>query len=190
MFLVLNRDAGNPFFDWLFPILTNMHHHAWFFIVVALFLIAIIWKGNRRVKLAVLCALIALGLSDMVGTRVFKRHINRLRPCAVVRTAGHSAFAFPSDRLVGGCPGPGSFPSNHAANMMALGLTFWAFSTTRKRWLWFLLPLIIGYTRIYLGYHYPSDVVGGWLIGACMASITLLAASKLARGHLFTDPAR
>ncbi|MBM3493086.1 MAG: phosphatase PAP2 family protein, partial [Armatimonadetes bacterium] len=40
-------------------------------------------------------------------------------------------------------------------------------------WAWFLLPLVIGYTRVYLGYHYPTDVVGGWAVGAVVAAFTL-----------------
>jgi undecaprenyl-diphosphatase len=52
-------------------------------------------------------------------------------------------------------------------------------TTGRKRWLWLLIPLIIGYTRIYLGYHYPSDVLGGWILGGILATSFYFALRRL-----------
>ncbi len=64
--------------------------------------------------------------------------------------------------------------------MMALaGVGLW-FTRGRTRWLWFLLPLIIGYSRIYLGYHYPSDTLSGWLLGGLIAAVVILAARRFA----------
>jgi undecaprenyl-diphosphatase len=67
------------------------------------------------------------------------------------------------------CPGSSSFPSSHAANSMALACVGWWFTKGRIRWLWFVIPVVIGWSRIYLGYHYPGDVLVGWAMGALIA---------------------
>lgn len=178
LFHLLNRGAANPFFDWLMPRITNLHHQKIFLVMIALICIYILARGSRRTRLWLLCALVAVGMSDSIAYRAVKKIVPRDRPCKVI-LAGHMAFA--DTRLIGECPGSQSFPSNHAANMAALGVTCFAF-TRRKyaRWLWLLIPLIIGYSRIYLGYHYPGDVLGGW----CLGTITAAAIYMLIRSRL------
>lgn len=171
LFRSLNLATTNGFLDWLMPRITNLHHVKLFIAVVILGCVWALWKGDRRIRVWVLCALIAVGLSDFTASHAVKRLIHRERPCQrnMVRV-----------RLVPGehCPGSSSFPSNHASNMMALGVVCWWFTRSRARWLWFLIPLVIGYSRIYLGYHYPSDVLGGWLLGALIAVAVLYAARR------------
>jgi membrane-associated phospholipid phosphatase len=167
IFIFLNRDPANPFCDRLFFFLTTLHQQKWFQILVILFVAAIFWKGTRRGKAWVLCILLAIGITDSFCTRLLKHPIDRIRPCHRMYPGG--PMEVPDIHLVGNCPGPGSFPSNHAANTMALAVVCWQFTKSRKKWLWFIIPALIGYTRIYLGYHYPSDVLGGWIIGAFLA---------------------
>ncbi len=198
LFLMLNRGMANPFLDWVMPRITNLHKDLWFAIPVILFVIYVLLKGTRVSKAWVICAILAVALSDPITVRVAKKAFNRDRPCKV--SVSHSGFAFPQTRLVPGetCPGSASFPSSHASNMMALATICWWFQRKSillsksgdelddkkqfewKPLLWFLLPLIIGYSRIYLGYHYPSDVVGGWLSGALISSILIVVYGKRA----------
>jgi undecaprenyl-diphosphatase len=169
---------ANPFLDWLMPRITNLHHIKWFMALVILGCLIALWKGSRQIQLAVLCAIIAVSASDLLASRVIKRLIVRERPC-LQTAAGHMEFA--DTRLAPGehCPGSRAFPSNHASNMMALaGVGCW-FGRRKSRWLWFLLPLIIGYSRVYLGYHYPSDVMGGWLIGGIIAAVVIIVVRRL-----------
>jgi undecaprenyl-diphosphatase len=168
---LLNRDAANTLFDWLMPRITNLHHLKLFMVAVIACCLIALWRGPRRIKIGILCALIAVGLSDSACSRVIKPIAPRYRPCRLVR----GGTAFPQDRLAPEteCPGSSSFPSNHSSNMMALGLVGWWFTRGRIRWLWFLLPLVIGYSRIYLGFHYPTDVLGGWLLGAMIGGFII-----------------
>lgn len=180
LFHLLNRGAANPAFDWLMPRLTNLHHWRPLMALVILGCLVGLWRGSRTLRIAIICAAIAVGVSDLVASRVAKQLIDRDRPChAVVAGAQPSD---PSVRLVPGehCPGSHSFPSNHASNTMALASVGWWFTRRRTRWLWFLLPLVTGYTRIYLGYHYPSDVLGGWLFGAVEAAAVVSIACLVA----------
>lgn len=179
---LLNRGATNAFFDWLMPRITKLHQEAWFWIGVVLFAGYTFYARSRRAKIALVCAIVAVGLSDLTAARLAKKVIPRDRPCCV--TVGATTPAFPDVRMEPGkvagkdCPGSPSFPSNHASNMMALAVVGWWFTRGRRRWLWFLLPLVIGYSRVYLGFHYPTDVLGGWVLGTIIAGLILLLARR------------
>lgn len=172
----LNRGAANGVFDAVFPVLTSLHQRPWFLAVVGLAAVIGLWRGDRRLRVCILAALLAVGAADLLAARVVKRLAPRDRPCHRTVDGG---YVFPEVRVPtpDRCPGSKSFPSNHAANMMAAGSVFWWYSRKRARWLWFLLPLVIGYTRIYLGYHYPTDVLGGWVLGAATATAAIVSLS-------------
>jgi len=75
------------------------------------------------------------------------------------------------------------FPSAHAVNSMALAvlLSHWF----GKSLLWYLpLPLLIGASRVLANYHYPLDVIGGWMIGFAVASLLWPVLRKLDLRHL------
>ncbi len=190
LFEALNRGAANPALDWLMPRITNLHQTKWFLALAITGAIIAIWRGSRVVQVAVVCAGLAVGISDLACARIVKPLFVRPRPCRVLTPGG--TMSFPRTRLVPGehCPGSSSFPSNHASNMMALVGVGWWFTRRKTRWLWFLLPLVIGYSRIYLGYHYPLDTLGGWLLGALIAAgMAAIGERILARMEEKTPPA-
>ncbi|HSV74137.1 MAG TPA: phosphatase PAP2 family protein [Chthonomonadales bacterium] len=174
---LLNRGAANAPLDWLMPRITSLHHHFWFLPALALFAVAVLWRGSPRARAWVLCAIAAVALTDMFSYRVIKSWLPRDRPCHRVAGGG---FAAPHVRLVPGadCPGSPSFPSNHAANMSALATVGILFGRSRRRWWWLLLPTVIGYSRVYLGYHYPFDMLGGWALGAAVGGLVVLPARR------------
>lgn len=175
---LMNGGAANSALDAVMPRITNLHQLKLFLLLVLVVCALILWKGSRRAQIGVLCAILAVGLSDVAAARVLKKIVPRDRPCHVARAGG--AVAFPGVRLAPEteCPGSSSFPSNHASNMMALAGVGWWFTRGRVRWLWFLLPLVIGYSRVYLGFHYPTDVLAGWLLGALLATLVISLVGK------------
>lgn len=117
--------------------------------------------GGRRGRSAVLLALLAVALSDLVSSQVLKPVFDRLRPC----------FALPeSTLLLARQARSGSFPSSHAANSFAAAVALFGASRALG-WAGLLLAGLISYSRVYLGVHYPSDSLAGALIGS---SISLL----------------
>ena len=101
---------------------------------------------------------ISIGLADAIGHNILKEGIERLRPCHVL----------PPDIIgIVSCSNSFSFPSNHAANSItAATLLSLCFRNTTL--LVFTFALIVCYSRVYLRVHYPSDVLGGAMLGACM----------------------
>jgi undecaprenyl-diphosphatase len=113
----------------------------------------------------------AVGLADSITSRVFKPFFGRPRPC-------HDATIFTQLYLPGGCGGQFGFLSSHAANSMALAVfVATALPPGRFRLLKIVIfawALLLSYSRMYLGAHYPTDVLGGAAIGALLGWLAAL----------------
>src|SRR5207237_3045930 len=117
---------------------------------------------------AFLFAVITVTVSDTISSHILKPLIGRIRPC------GDPDFAF-KVRLLAGCGGNGSFPSSHAVNhfgiVMFLFIILYSFAG-KWSYLFFLWAAVICYAQVYVGVHYPTDVIGGALIGCFLCWIT------------------
>ena len=85
-------------------------------------------------------------------------------------------------RALIGCSGAYSFPSAHATN--TFGCALWlSYFYPRQGWVFFGLSALVSLSRVFVGVHYPSDVLGGWLLGAiiALAAIGGLEVAKRAR---------
>ena len=147
---------------------------------------ALIWGGFKG-RAFVLVALVSFGLSDGVVGRFLKRTVERPRPhqtepgVRMVDLAG-SAYvgAFKPLKVKisqgTGWDQPGrSFPSNHATNTMAVALLA-ALFFRRRGWLAFIPAGLVAYSRVYVGSHWPSDVIAGMFLGVAVASFVLALA--------------
>jgi undecaprenyl-diphosphatase len=159
-FYWINRDQANAFFDRLMPFLSADGNFKILFLVV---FAALLVFGGRRARTAALLTIPLLALSDQLSSHLLKQAFERVRPCGVL----------PDVRLLAGCSGSFSMPSSHAANTGAAAIHF-ALSYPR---LWLPLGLVafaVGYSRVYVGVHYPADVLVGFLVG--LGSALLLRA--------------
>jgi undecaprenyl-diphosphatase len=135
-------------------------------IAVALVL-AVVW---RRFGLVIMTAA-AVGVSDIAAT-VLKALIDVERPSA--RYAEPRPLVHP--------PHDHSFPSGHAATSFAAA-TVLSVAVPRATPAWFLLASAIAFSRVYVGVHYPLDVLGGAALGVCVATALLLLAKAQRRSR-------
>ena len=166
LFIVLNRNAANPFFDAVLPYMRDSAIWA----PLYLFAIAFVtFNYGKRGWWWVLAFVATVALSDLLGTYAFKETVQRLRPC------NEAALQNGVRLLLKSCPGGYSFVSNHAANHFGLA-TFCAltFGPIFKRWIYlaYVWAGVISFAQIYVGVHYPLDVAAGALLGILSGYIT------------------
>lgn len=147
----------NQFFDSLMYYISKTE----FWIPLFLLLVYLIIKDFRKRSILIFIILtLAITLSDQIASSVMKPYFKRLRPC-------HDTSLNTEVHIVKGCGGKYGFVSSHAANTFAtatlLTLFFWKRSK-KIAWL-FLWAIVVSFSRVYLGRHYPGDVVVGGVLG-------------------------
>ncbi|MDQ3550312.1 MAG: phosphatase PAP2 family protein [Bacteroidota bacterium] len=174
LFIQLNSHFTNPFFDAVLPYFRNSAFWAPLYIFILIFIVINYGKKGLWWGIGFLCT---VAIADLVGARVFKEGFERLRPCQ------DPAFFQYVRLLLKHCSGSYSFISNHAANHFGMA-TFVSitFFPVFKKWifLFYLWAAFIGYAQIYVGVHYPLDVLGGAVVGSLAGLLT---------ATIFTDKA-
>jgi len=136
------------------------------------YLLLLLYLGwTRRWQLVPIIFFIALvvTLADQTSVHLFKEVFERLRPC-------HEPALKEAVHIVNGrCGGMYGFVSSHAANTFAVAMLLLLIQ--RKRWFTALMltwAAIVSYSRIYLGVHYPGDVLGGAVLGVLCGLLVYL----------------
>lgn len=157
IFYFFNHTISLPILDKFFSLITSVNN--WY--VAYIILLGISWtKGGKRGKIAVVGVILLVIASDQTGYRLLKEFFARPRPCDIL-----------SDVITPiGCTGTYSFPSNHALNNFAAAFFFYKLFPKLK-WILFITAGLVAISRVYLGLHYPSDIIGGALIGIAFGYI-------------------
>lgn len=156
IFHFINGTLSNPFFDFIMPILTNQNNWT---IPLLLGLIWLVTYGGKRGRITAGVLVLAFILSDVLSAQLLKPLVGRIRPSHTLTD---------SINLLVKKGGKFSFPSNHASNSMVLAVVIGYFWRPVLPYL-FGLSILIGFTRVYVGVHYPFDVVAGWVFGYTIA---------------------
>ena len=159
-----NHSLSSPFLDRFFSTITNVNN--WFIAYVILLFISFL-KGGIKGKIAVLGVILLIIFTDQFSYKILKEIFQRSRPCMAL-----------TDIITPlGCNGTWSFPSNHAVNNFAAA-TFYYVLFPRLKWALFISATLVSISRVYLGLHYPSDILGGAVIGAVFGYLFAIAAVK------------
>ncbi len=155
LFYAINRGWSNPITDFLMPVITNIK--SWLPVIVAALAYAF-YKDKRKAVILIFAMAIMIAISDQTSSNLVKGLVGRLRPC---RELG-------GVHLLTGC-GPGkSFPSSHAANCFAAA-TLLTYFYRKQRVTFYSIASLIALSRVFVGVHYPFDIICGAFLGTALA---------------------
>ena len=171
IFIAFHDGCSNSVFDTIMPWFRNPV----FWIPVYAFLIYyVVKKFGSNGLVWVLALLVVFGLTDFTSASIFKPFFGRLRPC---NDPSLQEFI----HAVVHC-GPGkSFPSSHSSNHF--GISFFIIFTLGRHFKWinwpaFFWALLVVIAQVYVGVHYPGDILGGVIVGFFGAGIVSLIFKK------------
>lgn len=166
--LMMINGWSNVFLDSFLPIATDIGGAAGVILLSVVVLALFVYKNEYRRALLIVVSVAGATALNVACKALFERQ----RPDLWVQLVHESGY---------------SFPSGHAMASAALGLAL-VVALWNSRWRWWSAGfaagyiLFVGFSRLYLGVHYPSDIVAGWLVsGAWVLAVALLMRSKL--GH-------
>ncbi len=166
LFLKINNSWTNSFFDNVFPWWRDASTWMPLYLFLLLFIfINFGWKAWPWL----LTLIITVSLTDQLSSNLLKNWVNRPRPCNDETLWMHVHL------LINRCPSSGSFPSSHATNHF--GVAFFLYITLHKylgKWslLFFVWAATISYGQVYVGVHFPLDIIGGAIIGSIVGYLT------------------
>lgn len=158
-FTFIHRDMCTRWLDLFMLLLRNQYTWIPLYIFMAYWAL---FRQDRPTGLKFIClTLLCFAVTDYTSSGILKYHFERLRPCYDEDMTGVI-------RGLIGCGGKYSFPSSHAANHFGLA-AFWYFAillVNRNKWYWlWVWAFMIGLAQVYVGKHFPLDIVAGAALG-------------------------
>jgi len=157
VFYFFNHTLSNTLFDKFFPFITDVKH--WYITYVILILLLII-KGKKLERISAGFVILLITATDQFSSFFVKNLVGRIRPCNEL----------PDVNILAGCTGSFSFPSSHAVNNFAVAV-FFSILFPKYKWAFYITAALLALSRVYVGVHYPSDIIGGALIGSVFGFI-------------------
>ncbi|MFB5944959.1 phosphatase PAP2 family protein [Albibacterium profundi] len=165
LFLSINKGLANQFFDFLMPLLRNPYTWAPLYLF---FIIFAIRNYKKKGIIMILLLLVTFGLGDYTSASIIKPEVMRVRPCNDV------PFKEQVTTRVR-CGSGYSMPSSHATNHFAIGIFILMLFRRQWKpivWLSLLWAASISFAQIYVGVHYPGDILVGALLGTAIGLFT------------------
>ena len=157
LFLFLNQ-INHPVFDVIMFWFSNKYFWIPFYALILLYLV---WQFGKKAIIIVVFIILTITLADQFTSSFMKPYFERLRPCH------HPELTELIHTVNDKCGGNYGFASSHAANSFGLAMFLWLLLRSRLLhvyWM-FIWAAIVSYSRIYLGVHYPADILIGGIVG-------------------------
>lgn len=171
LFQLINQKGANPVFDAVMPFITDKAH---VIVPLGLLWLFLFWRAGRKGRLVAVLTLVVIAASDQLSAHVLKPIFCRTRP----------PYALESVRLLVDTTRSFSFPSAHASNAFAVA-SFVSSFYSRTRIALYIVAAFIAYSRVYVGVHFPFDVLGGALLGLVLGFGGAVLAKRFLRAERF-----
>ena len=161
LLLIINRELTHPVMDHVALFMRESIFH----IPLYLFLFFIAFQlYGKKAFWWIIAAFALIACTDLLSSQVIKYAFNRLRPCRDPNMAFQIRF------LAKYCGSNPSFTSTHALNHFAFAAFVVNSFKGISKWIYllFVWAAIISYSQVYVGVHYPSDVIAGGLLGTLL----------------------
>lgn len=155
VFYLVNGRGQSYFFDWFMPFMTDLKNFTYVLAVLGGWVLI---KERKAGILLLIFAGLTLTITDQFSSHLLKGWVGRVRPCHVLQGV----------HLLTDCNTSYSFPSSHAGNIFAAAF-FLSQPLRGLSPLLYGIAALVGYSRVYIGIHYPFDIVGGAGIGLLIA---------------------
>ncbi|MBI5562261.1 MAG: phosphatase PAP2 family protein [Deltaproteobacteria bacterium] len=165
LFHLINGKLTAPWLDVVMPFVTEKFNFTGAVIAAA---VGILILGKRKDRIGLVVLVLAVLASDIIANQL-KHIFMRIRPCN----------ALDGVRVVLGCSGSYSLPSGHATNIFA-AMVFLAARYRRLFLVFLAFAGLVSYSRVYVGVHYPTDVLAGAAVGSGVAVFFAWAEIKAA----------
>jgi len=165
LFLIINKGLSNPITDIVMPFVTESDH--WIPVYIILFLWLLV-KGGKEGRIIFVLLLVCIILTDQISASLIKEWVGRLRPCKTLDDIN----------LLVNCGSGKSFPSSHATNNFGAAVILTHF---RKSWapILFSIAFLVSISRVFVGVHYPIDILSGAILGSTIAYLLILLKKQL-----------
>ncbi|MCD8395774.1 MAG: phosphatase PAP2 family protein [Lachnospiraceae bacterium] len=162
--LFIQNNIRNPVLDPVFTAITHLGDGGIFWIILTVFLLC--FPKTRRAGAYSACALLG---SLLVNNLILKNLVNRTRPYEVIE--GLVCLVSPAKDA--------SFPSGHTGASFASAVAIYRQLPKRYGVLLLILAALIAFSRLYVGIHYPTDVLGGLVTGVALGLLTNLVGERI-----------
>ena len=164
LFIFIQTKLSSENIDWIFIALRNAI--TW----IPLYAFVLFWIIKKQKKFAwqfIFLTLVVFAITDFTSASILKPLFMRLRPC-------YDPDLHIRVRDLVGCGGRYGLPSSHASNHFGMA-SFWFFTiswmSNRKWWWLWVWAFLIGYSQVYVGKHYPGDIILGVLLGTLVGTL-------------------
>lgn len=162
LMLLINSKWNHPVLDTLFQ---HIRETSFWVPLYLFFIVFALLNFGKKGLIWIIAAVVTVAITDQVSSNLIKNNIIRIRPCRDPQIMDQVRF------FISYCPRSSSFTSSHATNQF--GFATFLFFTLRKitgPWvgLLFLAAASVAYGQVYVGVHFPLDVISGGLIGAAI----------------------